>query len=246
MSYIPEETADYIPEETADYIPEENRDDISEENFDLVTDPVADLPRQDLVELRKRYRPLDDVPRGARPLKNVKFNEPEPPRGEIRRLDPTPATPRPKWPRSESQDASLDDVPASIRARLNPQRGTPDHSVLEISSTSNEDIQVLLVGRARAKEIKMKDLNLEQRKAVRSAMAEEWQKWTNFTATQTLTEDEFAQLQRDHPANARPIDTRWVLTEKSPGVYKARLVVIGCQEARLSLRSDSPTGSTFP
>ena len=91
----------------------------------------------------------------------------------------------------------------------------------------------------------MKDLNIKQREAVRKAMGDEWQKWVNFTATQALSEDEFARLQREHPANARPVDTRWVLTEKSPGVYKARLVVIGCQEARLSLRSDSPTGSTL-
>ena len=243
----PEEPHDYIPEEPRDYIPEETRDDISEEQFDLVTDPVADLPEHDRVEMRKRYRPLDDVPLGARLPKNVRFNPepPPPPRGEVRTLDPSPATPRPKWAKSEAQNAALDDVPVSIRAQLNPQRGVPDHSVLEISANMHEDIQVLLVGRARSKEIKMKDLNIKQREAVRKAMGDEWQKWVNFTATQALSEDEFARLQREHPANARPVDTRWVLTEKSPGVYKARLVVIGCQEARLSLRSDSPTGSTL-
>ena len=164
-----------------------------------MTDPVVDLPEHERRELKKRYRPLDDVPQGARPPKGVRFHEPEPPpppplptepRGEIRPLDPSPATPRPKWPRSEAQNAALDDILVSIRVQLNPQRGAPGHSVLEVSATINEDIQVLLVGRARSKEIEMKDLNIKQREAVRKAMGDEWPKWVNFTATQALTEDE--------------------------------------------------------
>ena len=102
---------------------------------------------------------------------------------------------------------------------------------------------VCLVGKARArKEVRMPDLTVTEQQAFRGAMAKEWAVFNMFGATKYLSAEKLKVLQAG-PNPPRIIDTRWVLTYKVDGSAKARLVVVGCQEAVHNLRSDAPTGS---
>ena len=74
------------------------------------------------------------------------------------------------------------------------------------------------------------------------AMAKEWSKWVQFSATKKLSKPDLQALMARHK-HIRPVNTRWVLTFKEDETCKARLVVVGCQEPRGQIRSDSPTGS---
>ncbi|MFM7987016.1 MAG: hypothetical protein ACKPKO_47650, partial [Candidatus Fonsibacter sp.] len=92
------------------------------------------------------------------------------------------------------------------------------------------------------KEVRMHELPEHERQAFRKAMAKEWEVFNMFGATKYLSAQKLAGLQ----AGSNPpriIDTRWVLTYKPDGSAKARVVVLGCQEAVHNLRSDAPTGA---
>ena len=71
-------------------------------------------------------------------------------------------------------------------------------------------------------------------------MAKEWAKWEQLNATKPVSRSEVASARS---ANVQIVGTRWVLTRKSTGDIKGRLVVQGCQERGNTIRSDSPTGS---
>ena len=109
----------------------------------------------------------------------------------------------------------------------------------------------LLVGRAANKEVKFSKLSPKEKVLFKASMAKEWKDWCSFKATQELTRDELKSIGLDKPAKPgrrppRVIGTRWVHTWKSiPDgfIAKSRLVVQGCQENSLDIRSDSPTGS---
>ena len=101
---------------------------------------------------------------------------------------------------------------------------------------------VYLVGRAVSKEVKYTDLHVTKQVEMKQAMAKEWSKWVQFNATKKLTKHDLQALLTRHK-HIRPVNTRWVLTIKDDGACKARLVVVGCQEPRGQIRSDSPTGS---
>ncbi|CAE7468223.1 RE2 [Symbiodinium sp. CCMP2592] len=123
---------------------------------------------------------------------------------------------------------------------------------------------IFLTGKAVRSEIKLKDLNPEEKKKFEASMAKEWASWEKFNAVEVLTPDQVAQL----PGDVRIIGTRWVHTDKNqkqrllalhvrgktgkskeqvlkeyPFAAKSRLVVQGCQEDSRDIRSDSPTAS---
>ena len=109
----------------------------------------------------------------------------------------------------------------------------------------------LLVGRAANKEVKFSKLSPKEKVLFKASMAKEWKDWSNFKAIQELTRDELKSIGLDKPAKPgrrppRVIGTRWVHTWKSTAkdwIAKSRLVVQGCQENSLDIRSDSPTRS---
>ena len=101
---------------------------------------------------------------------------------------------------------------------------------------------VYLVGRAASKEVKYKSLNVTKQVEMKQAMGKEWSKWVQFSATKKLSKNDLQKLMTAH-VHIRPVNTRWVLTLKDDEACKARLVVVGCQEPRGQIRSDSPTGS---
>ena len=65
---------------------------------------------------------------------------------------------------------------------------------------------------------------------VLAAMAREWGVYREFKATGELTQAELDSLYKRSP-KLRIVDTRWVVVRKGTD-FKARLVVIGCQEPR--------------
>ena len=77
------------------------------------------------------------------------------------------------------------------------------------------------------------------RKLFRIAMDKEWSKWEQFKATTPVND----KMLSDLPPGQKVIGTRWVLTYKSQGEAKARLVVQGCQEYSAHIRGDAPTAS---
>ena len=107
----------------------------------------------------------------------------------------------------------------------------------------------LLVGLAANKEVKLSKLSPKEKVLFKAGMAKEWKDWCNFRATQELTRDELKAIGLDKLAKPerrppRVIGTLWVHTWKStPEGYiaKSRLVVQGCQENSLDIRSDFPT-----
>ncbi|CAE8719458.1 unnamed protein product [Polarella glacialis] len=106
------------------------------------------------------------------------------------------------------------------------------------------EYDTLLVGKARAKEVQWALLNGSQKQLMQEAMSREWQKWTEHKSVRWCSVQQLQQL-RQADASLRVIGTRWVLTQKADGTYKARLVVQGCQENHLGLRVDAPTGSVL-
>ena len=78
-----------------------------------------------------------------------------------------------------------------------------------------------------------------ERKKFREAMEKEWSKWEQHKATKPVSEKMLAGMSQ----NQKIIGTRWVLTYKSNGTAKARLVVQGCQENAEHIRGDAPTAS---
>ena len=97
---------------------------------------------------------------------------------------------------------------------------------------------VLLVGRERAKEVDLETLN-PRTMTLLAALAKEWSEREQFKATIPVSDDMLSKL----PQDQKVIGTRWVLTYKSGGVAKARLVVQGCQEHAAHIRGDAPTAS---
>ena len=77
--------------------------------------------------------------------------------------------------------------------------------------------------------------------AMRASMAKEWGVYQEFSAVKYLSQADLDKIQKMNPGT-RIIDTRWVVTHKGGG-FKSRLVVIGCQEPKYGMRTDSPTGS---
>ena len=76
------------------------------------------------------------------------------------------------------------------------------------------------------------------------AMQAEWDKWQENKSVRKLTQEQFDWIIASE-ISYQIVDTRWVLTRKSSGKLKARLVVIGCQEVANKLRYDAPTGSAL-
>lgn len=113
----------------------------------------------------------------------------------------------------------------------------------DVMAIGLQDVPVLLTGNARVtKEVRMRDLNTHQQESMRIAMAKEWSKWCEFSATRPCTATQLVEMRANRP-DVRIVDTRWVLTIKPDGSSKARLVVVGCQEPKLNIRSDAPTAS---
>ena len=99
---------------------------------------------------------------------------------------------------------------------------------------------IYLVGKAsKHKEVKWKDLSADDRKKFREAIARGWGNFERYKATVPVNDDMLKKLPQDQKISG----TRWVLTWKAPGLAKARLVVQGCQEKALKIRSDAPTAS---
>ena len=100
---------------------------------------------------------------------------------------------------------------------------------------------LLLVGPSRAKEVDLKTLPKKEYGALAESMEKGWKVYNEFKAIPPLTHGQLAKIFLRDP-KTRIVDTRWVATRKGSG-FKSRLVVIGCQEAKGKLRTDSPTGS---
>ena len=122
----------------------------------------------------------------------------------------------------------------------------------------------LLTGKAVKSEIDLKSLSPEDRAKFDVSMGKEWSSWGSFRAVDELTEEEIKLL----PPDTKIVGTRWVHTDKNskprliayhmakktgktkeqvdkefPFMAKSRLVVQGCQEDGMNIRSDSPTAS---
>ena len=138
--------------------------------------------------------------------------------------------------------------PYMLRERPPPAKKSrgPDRTMevrtvnVECAVTRSCGTEVLMVGAARGQELIWDQLDDKAKQAVLQSMSKEWSRWQQFNSTKFVSAAEFEQLRK---RGARPIGTRWVLTRKSNGDYKARLVVQGCQEQSYALRSDAPTGS---
>ena len=102
---------------------------------------------------------------------------------------------------------------------------------------------LLLVGPSRAKEVDLKTLPEKEFGALTESMGKGWKVYNEFKAAAPLTQDHLNKILIRDP-KTRIVDTRWVVTRKGSG-FKSRLVVIGSQEAKGELRTDSPTGSHF-
>lgn len=146
----------------------------------------------------------------------------------------------------------LDDLPVSIRRRLDPSPPVtvvPRRPLTDVDedpakrarTLDQPSRDVMLVGAARASEVDLKTLSEIEMQGVRKAMATEWESYQEFGATADLSMEELQRLMKRQP-RPRIIDTRWVITRKGGG-FKARLVVIGCQEKKGIMRTDSPTAS---
>ena len=134
----------------------------------------------------------------------------------------------------------------ALEAALEGKERYLEMGVTETATESTEKFVakaelVYLVGRAASKELKFKALSFAKQAEMVQAMAREWTKWVQFNATKPLSPAELNKLRAKH-GHLRPVKTRWVLTLKEDGSCKARLVVVGCQEPRGQIRSDSPTG----
>ena len=115
------------------------------------------------------------------------------------------------------------------------EREAPAASDDDTEALLNEIIEVLLVGNSRSKEVKWSTLPEKVRSLFRVAMEKEWSKWEQFRATIPVNETMLMKL----PPEQKVIGTRWVLTYKSNGDAKARLVVQGCQEPAAHIRGDA-------
>ncbi|CAK0818246.1 unnamed protein product [Prorocentrum cordatum] len=102
--------------------------------------------------------------------------------------------------------------------------------------------RVDLVGKSRSKELTIRNLTGGNQVKMRKAMASEWDKWLAFNAVRFCSREELAQLKRKKP-QLKVVGTRFALTEKDTDTFKARLVVQGCQENDLGIRTDALTGS---
>lgn len=121
-----------------------------------------------------------------------------------------------------------------------------------------------MTGKAARSEVNLKTLTPEKRALFDIAMQKEWSSWQRFQAVEELTEEDY----KDLPGDTKIIGTRWVHTDKNskprmmagymakktgktksqverdyPFEAKSRLVVQGCQEDDVNIRSDSPTCS---
>ncbi|CAE8732752.1 unnamed protein product, partial [Polarella glacialis] len=96
-------------------------------------------------------------------------------------------------------------------------------------------VDVQLVGKARHKELVFGDLEAADQERMCAAMGREWAKWLEHKSVRWLSAEDFRKLRGDH-GELRVVGTRWVLTQKPDGSFKARLVVQGCQEQDLGLR----------
>lgn len=96
----------------------------------------------------------------------------------------------------------------------------------------------LLVGAARAAEVRLDGLPAHELPLANRAMATERESYKEFRAIAEITAAELGRLLARQP-RPRIIDTRWVVTRKGSG-FKARLVG---QEPKGAARTDSPTGS---
>ena len=190
--------------------------------------PVGPVPRAGSSQMTARQRrSLDDLPLG--------FRAPTTPSAQ-KRSPNTAQLPMPqhKGPR-----------PDPNKEVLVLHRDTDGYSLVKMR-------EALLTGGSRMKEVRFNSLPAHHKKLFQESMAAEWRKWTEFSATRKLTEAELRMLGlNQHVApGSRPkrvVGTRWVHTWKlGPGgvwVAKSRLVVQGCQESSLEIRSDAPTGS---
>lgn len=157
----------------------------------------------------------------------------------------------------------LDDVPAQLSRRPVPDE-IPSKRIRQINAvdyclsddnTSLVERSSLLVGSARGNEIIFKKLNDSDKKEVQKAMSKEWTNWEIVRATKDLTVTDLGKLQKTN-LGLRIVGTRWVITrivddqvykQKVEGKvvlrFKARLVVLGCQEEKGTFRRNFRTSS---
>ena len=93
----------------------------------------------------------------------------------------------------ESEDSSED----------NSEQG--DHPDNEVPA------DVLLTGKAVRSEVKLKDLDKEDRAKFDKSMGKEWDSWQRFGAVEKLTKEQIEAL----PKDTKIIGTRWVHTDKN-------------------------------
>ena len=104
---------------------------------------------------------------------------------------------------------------------------------------------VLLTRRAANKEVQCDALVKSLQIRVDAAKVRDWDKWNEFGVTKFLSKKKLNDIMKRNP-DQKIVGTRWVITEKTiqgKPDYKARLVVQGCQEDKVYIRTDAPTGS---
>ena len=200
------------------------------------TEPFSAAPADDVRSCRrallddvpvqlKKVRPaalLDDVPMQIKKMRSTAQAE----QGFGRRLEQS-------TPVKKQRASPVVDLNRVLALECNP-------SFTDSAACHYPTTQVCLVGAARSQELQWDNLDAAARQAVHVSMAKEWNCWEQFNSTKYVSAEEYKKLR---VRGARAVGTRWVLTQKSDGSYKAWLVVQGCQEISDHIGGDAPTGS---
>ncbi|CAE8601098.1 unnamed protein product [Polarella glacialis] len=221
--------------------------------------PEAPLPGEDLEEMPSQgYGPVRSRHGGSfqqggstgsaspyvPPLRRISGKQPQPAESA-----PLPFPDAPLIVSEEPEQADFSPEPCTRPHLQGSERPLKIHRSQLVEHMLDDDCEgephlVLLTGPARAHELVFSDLTPKEQDEMRSAMASEWSKWTEFKATRPCSIGQLRKYREANPA-VPIIGTRWVLTRKPTGKLKARLVVQGCQETQhgTTWRRDAPTAS---
>ncbi|CAE8585764.1 unnamed protein product [Polarella glacialis] len=221
--------------------------------------PEAPLPGEDLEEMPSQgYGPVRSRRGGSfqqggstgsaspyvPPLRRISGKQPQPAESA-----PLPFPDAPLIASEEPEQADFSPEPRTGPHLQGSERPLKIHRSQLVEHMLDDDCEgephlVLLTGPARAHELVFSDLTPKEQDEMRSGMASEWSKWTEFKAARPCSIGQLRKYREANPA-VPIIGTRWVLTRKPTGKLKARLVVQGCQETQhgTTWRRDAPTAS---
>ena len=148
-------------------------------------------------------------------------------RGKQAALDDLPASLKQYFEQMRTQtrpigyDSIVDHRPraleyGSVAAEAPPaQRQKTDAEALALEAAFNEatgEAQVMLVGRARTKEIDWRTLPPDKLKAAKQAVVEEWAKWQEHSAIKPLEQSQLDEIMKRNPGQ-KIVGARWAIVE---------------------------------